>query len=162
MLKKKQIKHKLVFLRVEISSKNNFFIITINIQRFVKAIKIILIILRGRIPKSNHFLFLNFVSTSNLSTSFGKLLFGKSWLGMSFLTYVRTAPPFLFLSSQKGEEKASIRVLDVANVSSSFLSVNTSISTWFEIKHFTWSNFADMELIFRFPVKSLLGFYFNA
>ena len=57
-------------------------------------------------------------------------------------------PPFRFQSSQKGEEKPSVRKLDVVNISSSFVSVNTNISTWFEIRQFNLSNFPDMELVF--------------
>ena len=67
--------------------------------------------------------------------------------------------PFRFRSSRKGEEKPSIRRLDVVNVSSSFVSVNTNISTWFEIRHFNWSNFPDVELRFRFPIITFFGFF---
>ena len=76
----------------------------------------------------------------------------KSLLGMSLLTYISMPPPFRFWSSRKGEEKPSIRKLDVINISSSFFSVNVNISTWFEIRHFNWSNFPDIESIFRFPI----------
>ena len=67
--------------------------------------------------------------------------------------------PFRFQSSQKGEEKSSIKKLDLVNVSSSFVSVNTEISTWFEIRRFDWSNFLDMELMFRFLVMTICGFF---
>ena len=70
--------------------------------------------------------------------SFGKLCFVKSLLGMSLLTYISVLPPNRFRPSRKGEKKPSIRKLDVENVSSSFASVNTNISTWFEIRHFNW------------------------
>ena len=91
--------------------------------------------------------------------SFGKLCFVKSLLEMSFLTYISMLPTFRFRSSRIGEEKPSIRKLDVLNVSSSFVSVNINILTWFEIRHFNWSNFPDMELMFRFPVVTFLGFF---
>ena len=71
---------------------------------------------------------------------------------MSLLTYINMPPPFQFRPSRKDEEKSSIRKLDVVNVSPSFVSVNTNISTWFEIRHFNWSNFPDMELMLRFPI----------
>ena len=76
---------------------------------------------------------------------------------MSLLTFISIPPLFRFRSSQKGEEKPSLRKLDVANVSSSFVSVNTNISTWFDIRHFKWSNFPDMELMFRFPIITFFG-----
>ena len=44
------------------------------------------------------------------------------------------------------------------NVSFSFVSVNTNISTWFEIRHFNWSNFLDVDLMFRFPIITVLIF----
>ena len=53
---------------------------------------------------------------------------------MSLLTYINMPPPSQFQSSRKGEEKPFIRKLDVVNVSSSFVSVNTNMSTWFEIR----------------------------
>ena len=81
------------------------------------------------IPKSNHLLFLKFISTNKPSMSFGKLRFVKSLLGMSLLTYISMPPPFRFRYSRKGKEKPSIRKLDVIKVSSSFVSVSTSIST---------------------------------
>ena len=68
--------------------------------------------------------------------SFGKLRFVKSLLGMSRLAYISMSPPLWLRSSRKGEEKPSIRKLDVVSISSSFVSVNTNISTWFEIRHF--------------------------
>ena len=104
-------------------------------------------------------LFLKFISTNKPSMSFGKLCFVKSLLGMSLLTYMSVPPPFRFRSSRKGEEKPSVRKLDVVNVSSSFVSVNTNISTSLEIRHFNWSNFPDMELIFRFPIITFFGFF---
>ena len=61
--------------------------------------------------------------------SFGKLCFAKSLLEMSFLTYISMLPTFRFRFSRKGEEKPSIRKLDVLNVSSSFVSVNINILT---------------------------------
>ena len=69
--------------------------------------------------------------------SFRELFFVKRLLGMSLLTCISMPPPFRFRSSRKGDEKPSIRKLDVVKVSSSFVSVNTNISTWFEIRHFT-------------------------
>ena len=66
-------------------------------------------------------------------------------------------PPFRFRFSRKGEEKPSIRKLDVANVLLSFVSVNTNTSTWFEIRYFNYSNFLDMKLMFRFPKTTLFG-----
>ena len=68
-------------------------------------------------------------STSNPSMPFGKLPFVKSLLGIKFITYTSMPPPFQFRFSWKGEEKPSIRKLDVVNVSSNFASVNTNIST---------------------------------
>ena len=90
---------------------------------------------------------------------FGKLCFIESLLGMSPLTYISIPPPFWLRSSRKGEEKPSIRNLHVINVSSSFVSVNTNISTWSEIRHFNWLNFLDMELMFRFPIITFFGFF---
>ena len=60
---------------------------------------------------------------------------------MSLLTYISMPPSFGFQSSRKGEEKPSIRMPDVVSISSSFLSVNTNVSKWFEIRNFNWSNF---------------------
>ena len=88
------------------------------------------------VPKSNHLLFQKFISTNKPSMSFGKLRFVKSLLGMSRLAYISMPPPLWLRSSRKGEEKPSIRKLDVVSISSSFVSVNTNISTWFEIRHF--------------------------
>ena len=69
--------------------------------------------------------------------SFGKLCFVKSLLGMSLLRYINMPPPFGFQSSRKDKEKPSIRKLYFVNVSSSFVSVNASIRTWFEIRQLT-------------------------
>ena len=89
-----------------------------------------------------------FVISTNKPMSFGKLFFVKS-----------LPPPIRFQSSRKGKVKPSIRMLDVVNVSSSFFSVNTIISTWFEIRHFNWSNFHDLESMFRFPIITFFRFF---
>ena len=98
--------------------------------------------------------FLEFISTNNLSISFGKICFIKSSLGLSLLTYTSMPPPFGFRSSRKGEQKPSIRKLNVVNVSSSFVSVNTYLSTSFGKRHFNWLNVPDMKLMFRFPAMT--------
>ena len=104
-------------------------------------------------------LFLRFISTSNPSMSFGKLCFVKRLLGMSLLTYISVPPRFRFWSSRKGEEKPSIRKLYVVNALSSFVSVSTNISTWFEMRRFDWSSFPDIELMFRFSIMTFFGFF---
>ena len=109
------------------------------------------------VRKSNHLLFLKFISAKNHSISFGKLCFVKSLLGMSLYTYISIPPPFRFRSTRKGEGKPSIRKIDVVNVLSSFVSVNANISTWLGIRHL--SNFPDMELMFRFPIMTVFGFF---
>ena len=63
-------------------------------------------------------------------------------------------PPFWFRSSRKGEQKPSIRKLNVVNISSSFVSVNTNLSTWFKKRHFNWSHFPDMKLMFTVPIMT--------
>ena len=57
--------------------------------------------------------------------SFGKLCFVKSLQKMSLLSM---PPTFWFRSIWKGVEKPSKRKLDVVNVLSSFVSVNTSVN----------------------------------
>ena len=91
--------------------------------------------------------------------SFGKLCFVKSLLWTSLLTYISMLPPFRFWSSRKGEETTSLRMLDVKSISSSFVSVNSNISTRFEIRQFNCSNFPDKELMFRFPIITFVEFF---
>ena len=105
------------------------------------------------------FFFLKFISTNNPSMSFGKLCFVKSLLWISILRYISMPTPFQFWPSWKVKEKPSVRKLDVANISSSFVSANANTSTWFEIRHFNWWHFPGMGLMYRFPMTTCFGFF---
>ena len=112
------------------------------IKSLIRIVIIILIFWDGGwyVLNNNHLDFRKFISIKRPSVSTGKTCFCRSLLDISSLANIIIPPSFLFLSCLKGSEKPSTRSWDVGNVSSSFVSVITRMSTYFKNNSFNWSN----------------------
>ena len=93
-----------------------------------------------------------------LSISLGKTCSDKSLLGISSQISIITPPPFLFRSNLNGSAKHFTKNCEVGSELSSLVSVMIRISTCFITSSFNCSNLFGSELIFIFPIITLLMF----